>query len=111
MWDRIRGFLASPIFESEGAANEEKTRAAALINPLLLALFVVCIFGVGAAFVLFANKLGGLTALTVLFFIALFSKVALNRGYIQLASVLLVIGIWIPVSAVAVLSQARSMIN
>ena len=104
MGDKIRRFLAAPIFD-----DEDKTRNAALINPVLLSMFGVLFLTAMATIFLFAEKLGSGIAVGVIFITLLAAKIFLERGQVRLAGILLVIGIWVPSNAVFVLSGHRSM--
>ncbi len=106
MWDKIRRFLAAPVFDAE-----DKTRNAALLNPLLLSMFGVLFLTALATIFLFAEKLGSGIAVGVIFIMLLAAKILLERGQTRLAGILLIIGIWLPSNAVFLLSGHRSMIG
>ncbi len=105
MWERIRTFFAAPVFDGD----EDKTRAAALLNPLIFALFVVVVLSALATVFVFAQKLGSGIAVLVVFLVTLAAKLSMQRGHIRLATVLFVTGMWVPVAAMVVLSYARSL--
>lgn len=105
MWNQIRQFIAAPVFEGD----EEKARTAALLNPLLLSLFVVeAVAALGTIFI-FAQKLGSGAAVAAIFLITVASKLLMQRGRVRAAGLLFVVGAWVPVSAIFVLSGQRSM--
>ncbi len=107
MWGEIQRFLAAPVF----ADDEEKTRAAALLNPLVLSVFGVVLLSALATIFVFAEKLGSGIAVGVIFLILLAAKVSMQRGRVRLAVILFLIGLWTPSNAVFVLSGQRSMIG
>lgn len=107
MWNRIKQFLASPIF----AGDEDKTRTAALLNPLILSLFVVLILAAVATVFVFVQKLGGSIVVGLLFLVLLASKFLLQRGQVRPAGVVFVAGVWLPVSAVMVLAAGHHLIG
>lgn len=107
MWNRIKQFLASPIF----AGDEDKTRTAALLNPLLLSMFVVVILGAVATAFVFFQKLGGSIVVGLLFLVMLAAKFLLQRGQVRPAGIVFVAGVWLPVSAVMVLAAGHHLIG
>ncbi|MGC9395562.1 MAG: GAF domain-containing protein [Anaerolineae bacterium] len=104
MWNKIKQFLAAPVF----ADDEEKTRVAALLNPLLISLFVVDILGALATIFVFAQKLGSGIAVVLIFVIAVVAKVLMQLGYVRASGLVFIIGTWLPVSAIYQLSGQRS---
>jgi len=104
MWNKIRQFLAAPVF----AGDEEKTRVAALLNPLLISLFVVDILGALATIFVFAQKLGSGIAVVLIFVVAIVAKILLQQGHMRAAGLVFIIGTWLPISAVFQLSGQRS---
>lgn len=104
MWNRIRQFLAAPVFPDD----EEKTRIASLFNPLILSLFVVDALGVPVTLFVFAQKLGSGIAVALTFVVAIVAKILMRRGHIRAAGLIFVIGTWIPVSIIFQLSGQRS---
>lgn len=106
MWKQIKQFLAAPVF----AADEEKTRAAALLNPLILSMLVVDIIGVVATVLVFSQKLGGSIVVGVIFLALLTSKILLQWGRVRPAGVVFIAGVWLPISAVLVLAAGHHLI-
>ena len=106
MWNKIKQFLAAPIF----AADDEKTHAAALLNPLVLSMGVVDIVGALAAIFVFEQKLGSGTAVVLIFLVLLATKLFMQRGRIRLAGTVFVVGIWLPINAILVFSGGRSIV-
>ncbi len=107
MWDKIRQFLATPVF----ADDEEKTRVAALLNPLIMSLLVVDIFGALATIFVFAQKLGSGIAVVLIFIIGIVAKVLLQQGHVRAAGLVFIIGTWLPISIVFQLSGQRSFVG
>ncbi len=104
MWNKIKQFLAAPVF----ADDEEKTRSASLLNPLLLSLFVVDALGALATPFVFAEKLGSSIAVAFIFVIAIVAKILMQQGHVRVAGLVFIIGTWLPISAIYQLSGQRS---
>ncbi len=104
MWNKVKQFLAAPVF----ADNEEKTRVAALLNPLLLSLFVADICGALATLFVFANKVGSGLGVVAIFFATVISKLWLQRGRVQAAGILFIAGVGAPLLTIFLLSEQRS---
>ncbi|OQA21587.1 MAG: fused phosphoenolpyruvate-protein phosphotransferase PtsP/GAF domain protein [Chloroflexi bacterium ADurb.Bin360] len=103
--DRLRAFgihaaLGAPIFPGD----EEKTRVAGLLNPLLLGSFITVIFGLVAALLFFTAKAAAGILLGFLFLVALASKLLLQRGRVRQGSLLLLVALWIVASGAGVVS-------
>ena len=98
--DRLRAFLGAPIFPGD----EEKTRVAGLLNPLLLGSFITVIFGLIAALLFFTAKAAAGILLSFLFLVALASKLLLQRGRVRQGSLLLLVALWIVASGAGVVS-------
>lgn len=98
--DRLRAFLGAPIFPED----EEKTRVAGLLNPLLLGSFITVIFGLVAALLFFTAKAAAGILLGFLFLVALASKLLLQRGRVRQGSLLLLVALWIVASGAGVVS-------
>lgn len=107
MWNKIRQYLAPPIF----ADDEDKTRAAALLNPLILSIFVVVFVGAIATVFVFNQKLGSGIVVGMLFLVMLISKLLLQSGQVRPAGVVFVAGVWLPVSAVMFLAAGHHLIG
>jgi len=107
MGDRIRSFLTAPVFEDD----EDKTRVAAVLNPLLFGIFVVSLVSAVATVFLFVQKLGSGIAVGVVVVILLAAKLLLQRGYVRASAILFLTGMWIPWNIVFVLSDQKSMIG
>ncbi len=104
MWDKIKQFLAAPVFPDD----EEKTRMAALLNPLLLSLFVVDALGALAVPLVFAEKLGSAIAVLLIFVVALVAKISMQQGHVRPAGLVFIAGTWLPITIIFQLSAQRS---
>lgn len=107
MWDKIQRFLAAPVFEE----SEDKTRAAALLNPLILSMFGVVLLSAVATIFVFAEKLGSGIAVGLIFVIILAAKTLMHRGRVRLSAVFFLVGVWLPSNAVFLLSGQESLIG
>ena len=107
MWNKIKRFLAQPVF----ADDEDKTRTAALLNPLILSMFVVDILGVVATVLVFSQKLGASIVVGVIFLALLTAKLLLQQGRLKAAGAVFIAGVWLPVSAVMVLAAGHHLIG
>ncbi len=90
----LTAFLAAPIFEGD----EERTRTAGLLNPLLLGITVTLLFGGVATLFFFTAKVASAIGLGFLFLVALGAKLLLQRGRVRAGSYLLVVMYWIVVT-------------
>ncbi len=106
MWTKIKRFLAAPVFPDD----EEKTRVAALLNPLIMTLFVLDVLAVAATFFVFQQKLGSAIAVGIIFLGLLISKLFLQEGRVKLAGILFSFGIWLPVNTILLLAGGRHLI-
>jgi GAF domain-containing protein len=104
MWNKIKQFLAPPVF----ADDEEKTRIALLLNPLLLSLFVADVFAGLATLFVFAQKLGSGIAVVLIFVVAFVAKLLMQQGYVRASGLVFIIGTWLPITTVFQLSGQRS---
>ncbi len=107
MWTKIRQFLASPTF----AGDEDRTRTAALLNPLILSVFGVVILGALATVFVFAQKLGSGIVVGVMFLTLLVAKLFLQRGQVRQAGMVFIAGVWLPVSVVMLLAAGHHLIG
>jgi len=98
----MRRFIAPPVFEGD----EDKTRTANLLNPLLLSLLGMLIIGAVAAPFVFAAKLPSAIAILALFAALLISKLLMHTGRVQQAGALLIVGLWVPITRGLCFSQA-----
>jgi len=103
----MRRFIASPVFEGD----EDKTRTANLLNPLLLSLLGMLIIGAVAAPFVFAAKLPSAIAILALFAALLISKLLMHTGRVQQAGLLLVVGLWVPITGLVCLSGGMDSVD
>ncbi|MBN1876227.1 MAG: GAF domain-containing protein [Anaerolineae bacterium] len=105
MWDHVKQFWSAPVFDED----EGKSRSAALLNPLLIALFGIVIVGAIATAFIFAQKLGSAIAVLFLLGVVFASKLTLQRGWVRSAGIVFVVGMWLPLAIVTVLARAGSL--
>lgn len=104
MWDKIRHFLAPPVFVDD----EDKTRVAALLDPLLLGVLVADVLGAVATIFVFAHKLGSGIAVGFIFVMMIVAKLVMQRGHVRAAGVLFIGGAWLPIAGIFLLSGLHS---
>lgn len=95
-----RRLLAAPVFEGD----EEKTRVAALLNLLLLATMAASLSSVVLAPFIFARQITALWTSLLIFALAALGFVLMRIGRVQLASVLVLFGLWSSFTIFMVLS-------
>src|SRR5512145_3256923 len=105
--ERIRWFWAAPVF----ADDEEKTRMAEILNPLLVGLMGLLLFVAVASIFVFAQKVPSGIVVAVLFFIMMLSRWSMYRGNLRFASALFAWGMWLPCLLVVILSNMRSLLS
>jgi len=103
----IRWFWAAPVF----ADDEEKTRMAEILNPLLVGLMGLLVFAAFASFFVFAQKVASGSVVAILFFILLLSRWSMYRGNLRFAGALFAWGTWLPCLLVVILSNMRSLLS
>ena len=90
MWDRVKRFLAAPVF-----ADEEKSRIAALLNIILLAVILVSLVRVGGSFISRTQNLGAALLVNgVMIFTMVGLRFLMRNGRVKLASYLAVGIVW-----------------
>jgi GAF domain-containing protein len=95
----LKGFLAAPVFEGD----EDKTRIARSLNPLLLGLFGLVLIAAVATIFVFAAKLASGIGVAFLFLVVLVAKLLLERGLVRGASWVFLISVWLVSNAIVVL--------
>jgi GAF domain-containing protein len=85
-----RRLLAAPVFEGD----EEKTRVAALLNLLLLATMAASVASAILSPFAFARQTTALGTSLLIFAISALGFVIMRIGYVRLASVLILFGLW-----------------
>jgi len=102
-WDKIKQFFAPPIFEGD----EDKTRAARLLNTLVVGSLAV----LSASFVVgmvIANRGAVAIVLGLLFLMIVISKGLLQGRRLRAASIMLITGLWFAFALIYVVSAGRS---
>lgn len=103
----LRWFWAAPVFPDD----EEKTRMAAILNPLLVGLMGLLVFAAIASIFVFAQKVASGIVVAIIFFILFLSRWSMYRGNLRFAGALFAWGTWLPCLAVVVLSNMRSLLS
>ncbi|HNT76418.1 MAG TPA: ATP-binding protein [Anaerolineae bacterium] len=103
----IRRYLFPPVF----ADDEEKTRAASVLNALQLALIVVVILAALASIFVFAEKLGSLLVVGGLGVVMTLARVLMYQGKVRLSSILVLTGIWIVVTLLVTFAGGMNCID
>ncbi|MFP4345443.1 MAG: GAF domain-containing protein [Anaerolineales bacterium] len=98
-WNRVRDFLSAPVF----AQDEDKTRTARSLNPLLLGLFILVLLGAVATVFVFAAKLASGIGVLVLFLVVVLAKLLLERGRVREASWIFLVSTWLVSNAIVIL--------
>ncbi len=91
MLSRFSRYLRAPVFEGD----EEKSRAARVLNALQLALGTVTILALLASVFIFPEKWRSLIVVTGMAAVLALSRVLMYRGYIRSASILILTGLWL----------------
>jgi GAF domain-containing protein len=107
MWNKIKQFVAAPVF----AGDEDKTRAAALLNPLILCMVVIDIIAALATVFVFVQKLGGGIVVGLIFLMLLVAKLLQQQGRVRLAGAAFIVGIWLLISVVLILAGGHHLIG
>ncbi|MGD9048749.1 MAG: hypothetical protein PVF77_11910, partial [Anaerolineae bacterium] len=92
--------LAAPAFEGD----EDKTRVAGLLEILLLATITAALGTVLVASFVFAHPEVALRVAGLILLLAVLSLILMRRGHVQLASGLILFGLWISFSLFMLLS-------
>jgi PAS domain S-box-containing protein len=96
MVDRIKQLLAPPVFPDD----EDKTRAATLLNALLLAILALLTFNTLRALIFEFDPMGfALNAINLPLVVGLY--VALRRGYVRASGTITVVAFWLVVTAIS----------
>ncbi|MFN2111147.1 MAG: hypothetical protein ACK2UI_15945, partial [Anaerolineae bacterium] len=103
----LRRYLVAPVFEDD----EEKSRAASVLNALQLALIIVTILAGFASVFVFAEKLGSLIVVAGMAIVLAVSRVLMYRGHVRSGSVLVLAGIWLVVTGLVVFAGGMNSID
>jgi PAS domain S-box-containing protein len=107
MLDRVQRFLVAPVFPED----EEKTRIARLLNPILLTLMGVLILISLAILFIFPERFFTVIVVLATLGILLLSRFLLLRGQVRLASLLFISGLWIDVTLIVLLAGGMTSID
>ncbi|HOU11574.1 MAG TPA: ATP-binding protein [Anaerolineae bacterium] len=103
----LKRYLRSPIFEDD----EEKSRAARVLNALQLALITVTLLSGVASVLVFAEKLGSLAVVAGMAAVLTISRVLMYRGHVRSASILILTGIWLVVTGLVMFAGGMNSID
>ncbi|MBN1876851.1 MAG: PAS domain S-box protein [Anaerolineae bacterium] len=102
-----RKYLLAPVFEND----EEKTRAAAVLNALQLALITVVVLAFFASLLIFAEKLGSLAVVLALGIVLGIARTLMYKGNLHSASILVLAGVWVMVTTIVALAGGMNSID
>ncbi|MBN2004952.1 MAG: GAF domain-containing protein [Anaerolineae bacterium] len=105
--ERLRWLWATPVFVDD----EEKTRLAAILNPLLVGLMGLLALAAIANVFVFAQKLQSGVVIVFLFILIFLSRWGMHKGYLRFAGALFTWGTWSLCLAVVILSNLRSLLS
>ncbi len=103
----IKRYLVPPVF----ADDEEKTRAASILNALQLALIAVVILAALASLFVFAEKLGSLLVVSALAVVMITARLLMYQGKVRLSSIIVLTGIWITVTLLVTFAGGMNCID
>lgn len=103
----IKRFLVPPVF----ADDEEKTRAASVLNALQLALIAVVILAALASIFVFVEKLGSLAVVGGLAMVMTTARILMYQGKVRLSSIIVLTGIWIVVTLLVTFAGGMNCID
>ena len=105
--DLFKRYVTPPIF----VGDEEKSRAARVLNALQLALIAVTtLAGIASVFV-FAEKMGSLMVVTGMAVVLAISRILMYRGRVRSASILVLAGIWLVVTGLVLFAGGMNSID
>ncbi|MBN2004718.1 MAG: PAS domain S-box protein [Anaerolineae bacterium] len=104
---RLKRGLTPPIFEND----EEKTRKAAVLNSLQLMLIAVTILAALASIFVFAEKIGSLIVVACMGMVLIVSRSLMYRERMRAASLTIIIGIWVAVTALVTFAGGMKSID
>ncbi len=107
MSSRLSRYLKAPVFEGD----EEKSRAARVLNALQLALFAVTTLAGLASVFIFVEKLGSLAVVAGMATVLTISRVLMYRGRMRSASILILTGIWIVITGLVLFAGGMNSID
>ncbi len=104
---QLKRYLTAPVFEND----EEKSRAARVLNALQLALITVTTLAGLASVFVFAEKLGSLAVVAGMAAVLTISRVLMYRGHPRSASILILTGIWLVVTGLVMFAGGMNSID
>ena len=107
MLSQFSRYLRAPVFEDD----EERNRAARVLNVLQLALIIVTILAGLASVFVFAEKTGSLIVVAGMALVLGISRVLMYRGHVRSGSVLVLTGIWLVVTGLVVFAGGMNSID
>ncbi|MGC9397418.1 MAG: hybrid sensor histidine kinase/response regulator [Anaerolineae bacterium] len=107
MLSRFSHYLKAPVFEGD----EEKSRAARVLNALQLALITVVILATLASVFVFPEKLRSLMVVTGMAAVLATSRVLMYWGRMHSASILILTGLWLVVTGMVLVAGGMNSID
>ncbi|MEJ5308291.1 MAG: ATP-binding protein [Anaerolineae bacterium] len=107
MRNLLKRYITPPTFEGD----EEKSRAARVLNALQLALGTVTILAIFASVFVFPEKLRSLMVVTGMAAVLAFSRVLMYRGHMRSASILILTGLWLVVTGMVMVAGGMNSID
>jgi len=107
MLSRFSRYLKAPVFEDD----EEKSRAARVLNALQLALIAVTTLAGFASVFVFIEKLGSLMVVAGMATVLTISRVLLYRGRVRNASILSLAGMWLVVTGLVLVAGGMKSVD
>jgi len=107
MLHKFKRYLVAPVFEND----EEKSRAARVLNALQLALIAVTTLAGLASVFIFAEKVGSLMVVAGMAVVLTISRVLMYRGRMRSASILILVGIWVVVTGLVAFAGGMNSID
>jgi len=107
MLSRFSRYLRAPVFEGD----EEKSRAARVLNALQLALIAVTTLAGLASVFVFVEKLGSLMVVAGMAAVLTISRVLMYQGHMRSASILSLTGMWLVATGLVVFAGGMNSID
>ena len=95
--NRIAHIFNAPTFE-----DEDKTRTASLLNTILLTMLALAVVYLGVGPIIDPNPLPSLIGDAITIVVYITALVLMHRGWVQLASILFSITLWLMITLVAI---------
>jgi signal transduction histidine kinase len=107
MSNLLERYMTPPTF----ADDEEKSRAARVLNALQLALIAVTALAGFASVFIFVEKMGSLMVVTGMAAVLTISRTLMYRGRMRSASILILAGIWLVVTGLVAFAGGMNSID